>query len=83
MDTELTGSTIHSASLFSVPGAKVGGDVLIAIVKLSERISLRRHYPFRSAVQLSKANSSTGVMLAASLGDARPCVVLLSNMKRW
>lgn len=46
-------SAIHAASAAPVPGASVGGDILIAIINLCEAVAQKRHYPFRGAINHS------------------------------
>ena len=73
-------SAIHAASAAPVPGASVGGDILIAIINLCEAVAQKRHYPFRGAINHS--NSLTGALLATSPRDAKAYVFPLGNMRR-
>ena len=47
-------SIIRGPGSAPIPGVNVAGDILIAIMSLSEAAAQKRHYPFRTAVQLRK-----------------------------
>lgn len=44
-------SAIRAATSAPVSGVAVGGDLLIAIISLSEAVAQKRHYPFRSVIK--------------------------------
>ena len=44
-------SAIRAAGSAPVPGVKVGGELLVAIISLCEAVAQKRHYPFPSAIK--------------------------------
>ena len=44
-------SVIRAATSAKVSGVAVGGDLLIAIINLSDAVAQKRHYPFRGVIR--------------------------------